>query len=121
MLRFHFRRNFLYAHCIISPIFLSFSNSPTELTRYTSAQLGAHSTFASYLALDGDFLATHDRTSYGKVSIWNIAENGTLNLNKFISSPHTTHDSPTFGESIFISGNRLGIGSGNTWRSNPHD
>ena len=103
------------------PLWSAQANAPVMLSRYTSGELGAHSSFATYLALDGSLLATYDKTGNGKVRVWNLATNGSLGLNRLINSPDTAHDTPTFGESIFLAGNRLGIGSGNTWKGNPHD
>lgn len=91
------------------------------LNRSTSAQLKAHNTFASFIALDDDFLATHDRTGNGLVRMWKISEDGSLSRFRSLNSPHKVHDKPTFGDSIVMDGNFLGIGSGNTWVNKPHD
>ena len=81
------------SNCLI-PLVLSFlflplwsaqANAPVMLSRYTSGELGAHSSFATYLALDGSLLATYDKTGNGKVRVWNLATNGSLSLNRLIN------------------------------------
>lgn len=91
------------------------------LSRSSAAQLKAHNTFASFIALDDHFLATHDRTGNGLVRIWKVSEEGSLSRFRSLNSPHRAHDKPTFGDSLVMDGNFLGIGSGNTWVNKPHD
>jgi hypothetical protein len=91
------------------------------LSRSSSTQLKVHNTFASFIALDNDFLATHDRTGNGLVRMWKVSEDGSLSRFRSLSSPHKVRDKPTFGDSIVMDGNFLGIGSGNTWVKKPHD
>ena len=93
---------------------------PVMLRRHTNTELGAHSTFASYLTLDGNLLATRETDGHGKVRVWDLASNGDLNLKRLVNSPDSTANGPTFGESIFISSNALGVGSGQTTKYGAH-
>ena len=94
---------------------------PKYLSRSDANQLGAHASFAANFTLDGNRLATHDRSGNGNVRIWNISSDGNLSQERNISSPHTTRPEPTFGESIVMAGNFLGIGSGLACVKSEHD
>jgi hypothetical protein len=93
----------------------------SSLGRKDEADFGNFSNFASGFTLDGNRIAAWQETGNGVVNIWDISESGELSLTKSISSPDITHDKASFGASILLQDDFLGIGSQNTWKSSPHD
>ncbi|MDG1138810.1 MAG: LamG domain-containing protein, partial [Opitutales bacterium] len=78
------------------------------------------SSFSGF-TLDKDKLATWHETGNGVVKVWDISTDGVTQNQATIKSPHRAHDRPTFGCSLVMDGDFLGIGSYYTWRNNPHD
>lgn len=93
----------------------------SSLGRKTNIEFGSPSNFISGFTLDGNKIATWHETANGVVNIWEISAAGLLNKLKSISSPHRTHDRSTFGSSLILREDFLGIGSHLTWISQPHD
>jgi hypothetical protein len=93
----------------------------SSLGRKTNIEFGSPSNFVSGFTLDGNNLATWHESSNGIVNIWKVSSAGFINKLKSISSPHRTYDESTFGSSLILRGDFLGIGSHLTWISNPHD
>ena len=89
-----------------------------ELNRNDISDFGA---VISGFTISQDKLATWHETSYGKVRVWDISSSGKVISNKTIKSPHRTFDRPTFGCSMVMDGDFLGVGSYYTWRTSPHD
>jgi hypothetical protein len=69
----------------------------------------------------GDAILTHQKTGNGVVRMWSVGADGAIARVRDIVSPDKTHGSSTFGDSILVAGNFLGIGSGNTWVNGAHD
>jgi len=98
------------------------ANMPLSfLGRKTKIEFDTSSNFISGFTLDGNKIATWQETANGVVSIWEVSATGSLTKLKSINSPDRTHDRATFGWSIILQGNFLGVGSILTWISQPHD
>jgi hypothetical protein len=89
-----------------------------ELNRNDTTDFG--SSFSG-VTMSGKNLATWHESGYGQVRIWDITPAGKVVSRTSIKSPHVTHDRATFGCSLVMDGDFLGVGSYYTWRSNPHD
>jgi cell division septum initiation protein DivIVA len=119
------------AHILI----LDFSIASTQQNTYTPSKesspelrleleeikrIDFASSFSGF-TLDQDKLATWHETGNGEVKLWDILKDGVTKNLSIIKSPHPTYDRPTFGCSLVMDGDFIGIGSYYTWRNNPHD
>ncbi|MCS5584346.1 MAG: VCBS repeat-containing protein, partial [Pseudomonadales bacterium] len=87
---------------------------PIELARFSETELGMHNSWS------GDFIASKQHTGDGNVRLWQLQPDNTLQHVRDISSPDTTQ-SASFGMTIILDDNFLGIGSHLTSVDSTHD
>ena len=96
------------------------SSSELSLELEERKRIDFASSFSGF-TLDQDNLATWHETGNGEVKLWDISTDGVTQNRATIRSPHRAYDRPTFGCSLVMDGDFIGIGSYYTWRNNPHD
>ena len=77
--------------------------------------------FGTAICVDGNRIAVHQSSGNGLVHVFNGSTATGFTKQRTITSPDTTYNRPSFGESLGFRGNLLYVGSPLTWRVAPHD